>query len=86
MANLIVRNIDEKVVDALKTQADKHGRSVEAEHHRVLEGALDFSTFKSCSRSLALRGNAYQRLDHAPTQEHGSEVVNLSHPITPVFS
>ena len=32
MANPIVRNIDKKVVDALKTRADKHGPGVEAEH------------------------------------------------------
>ena len=40
MANLIVRNIDEKIVDALKARAGKHGRSAEAEHRRILEAAL----------------------------------------------
>ncbi len=32
MANLIVRNIDDKVVDALKARAGKHGCSAEVEH------------------------------------------------------
>ena len=40
MANLIVRNIDEKIVDALKARAGKYGRSAEAEHRLILEAAL----------------------------------------------
>ncbi|UYM18555.1 FitA-like ribbon-helix-helix domain-containing protein [Endozoicomonas euniceicola] len=52
MANLIVRNIDEKVVDALKTQADKHEPSVEAEHRRVLESALPDPRKKSFTEAL----------------------------------
>ena len=52
MANLIVRNIDEKVVDALKTQADKHEPSVEAEHRRVLKSALPDPRKKSFTEAL----------------------------------
>jgi plasmid stability protein len=40
MANLIVRNIDEAVVVALKKRAGQHGISAEAEHRRILEQAL----------------------------------------------
>ncbi|MGO0306101.1 FitA-like ribbon-helix-helix domain-containing protein [Endozoicomonas acroporae] len=40
MANLIVRNIDEKIVEALKAQAGKNGLSAEAEHRRTVGGAL----------------------------------------------
>ncbi|WP_252180308.1 DNA-binding protein [Endozoicomonas sp. 4G] len=40
MANLIVRNIDDRIVDALKARAGQHGRSAEAEHRRILETAL----------------------------------------------
>lgn len=40
MANLIVRNIDEAIVDALKAKAGLHGISAEAEHRRILEEAL----------------------------------------------
>ncbi|WP_163836000.1 FitA-like ribbon-helix-helix domain-containing protein [Spartinivicinus ruber] len=40
MANLVVRNIDDDVVKALKALAGKHGISAEAEHRRILEAAL----------------------------------------------
>lgn len=40
MANLIVRNIDEDIVNALKARAGKHERSAEAEHRRILKAAL----------------------------------------------
>ncbi|MFC3853984.1 DNA-binding protein [Salinispirillum marinum] len=40
MANLIVRNIDDEVVKALKARAGLHGISAEAEHRKILEKAL----------------------------------------------
>ncbi len=40
MANLIVRNVDDKIVNALIVQAIKHGTSAEAEHRRILSQAL----------------------------------------------
>lgn len=40
MAQLIVRNIDEEVVEALKRRAAEHGRSAEAEHRELLREAL----------------------------------------------
>jgi plasmid stability protein len=40
MANLIVRNLDERVVQALKERATRHKRSTEAEHRALLEQAL----------------------------------------------
>lgn len=40
MAQLIVRNLDEAVVEALKTRAAAHGRSAEAEHREILCAAL----------------------------------------------
>jgi plasmid stability protein len=40
MANLLVRNLDQAIVDALKRRAADHGRSAEAEHRRILEQAL----------------------------------------------
>jgi plasmid stability protein len=38
--NLVVRNVDEDVVLALKQRAAKHGRSAEAEHREILKNAL----------------------------------------------
>jgi antitoxin FitA len=40
MAQLIVRNIEAEVVEALKLRAAQHGRSAEAEHRELLRQAL----------------------------------------------
>lgn len=40
MAQLIVRNIDEELVEALKKRAAEHGRSAEAEHRELLRASL----------------------------------------------
>jgi antitoxin FitA len=40
MANLIVRNVDEAIANALKVQASQHGISAEAEHRQILAQAL----------------------------------------------
>ena len=38
--NLVVRNVDENIVLALKQQAAVYGRSAEAEHREILKAAL----------------------------------------------
>lgn len=40
MAQLIVRNLDDDLVRALKRRAAEHGRSAEAEHREILREAL----------------------------------------------
>ena len=40
MAQLLVRDISENIVSALKKRAKKNGRSAEAEHRAILEAAL----------------------------------------------
>jgi plasmid stability protein len=40
MAQLIVRDIENEVVDALKERAGRHGRSAEAEHREILRETL----------------------------------------------
>jgi plasmid stability protein len=40
VAQLIVRNLDEKILRALKIRAARHGRSAEAEHREILREAL----------------------------------------------
>ena len=40
MANLVVRNLDQRIVEALKQRAARHGRSAEAEHRAILEEVL----------------------------------------------
>ena len=40
MGQLIVRNLEEEIVQALKERAGRHGRSAEAEHREILRQAL----------------------------------------------
>ena len=40
MKQLIVRNVEEEIVRALKRRAASHGRSAEAEHRAILREAL----------------------------------------------
>jgi plasmid stability protein len=40
MAQLLVRDLDDELVVALRKRAAKHGRSVEAEHRAILKAAL----------------------------------------------
>lgn len=40
MAQLIVRNLDEGLVQLLRERAASHGRSAEEEHRRILQSAL----------------------------------------------
>lgn len=40
MARLIVRDVDDEVVEALKIRAAQHGRSAESEHREILRDAL----------------------------------------------
>lgn len=40
MANLLVRNVDDSIVQSLREQAAANGRSAEAEHRAILAAAL----------------------------------------------
>jgi plasmid stability protein len=40
MADLLVRGVDDGIVQALKKRAGAHGRSAEAEHRAILAAAL----------------------------------------------
>ena len=53
MANLVVRNLDQRIVDALKQRAARHGRSAEAEHRALLEALLLRPKGKSFAEVLA---------------------------------
>jgi plasmid stability protein len=56
MPQLIVRNLDRRVVNALKARAASRGRSAEAEHREILErallGAAPAADFKAFLRSI----------------------------------
>ena len=53
MANLVVRNLDQRLVDALKQRAARHGRSAEAEHRAILAAALLLTPKKSFAEVLS---------------------------------
>ncbi|MCF7983605.1 MAG: DNA-binding protein [Thiohalocapsa sp.] len=53
MANLVVRNLDQRIVDALKRRAAGHGRSAEAEHRLILEQVLLHPPKRSFAEVLA---------------------------------
>jgi len=57
MGNLVVRNINDEVVKALKVLAGKHGISAEAEHRKILESVLLKPKKKSFSEILRLMPN-----------------------------
>lgn len=52
MANLVVRNIDDSIVKALKARAGSYGHSAEAEHRLILESALLQPKKKSFSEAI----------------------------------
>ena len=75
MAQLIVRNIEEVVVLALKRRAARHGRSAEAEHRDILRqslrGEIDGPSFK---RFLASMPDVGEDEDFAPPRDLPREV------------
>ncbi len=69
MANLIVRNIDEAIVKALKMRASKHGVSAEAEHRKILEQVLLKPQKKPFSEVLSLIPNVGNDADFERVQD-----------------
>ncbi|MEA5552108.1 hypothetical protein VB713_14260 [Anabaena cylindrica UHCC 0172] len=69
MANLIVRNIDETIVKALKKRATQHGVSAEAEHRKILEQALLQPQRKSFAEVLCHIPNVGNDSDYERVQD-----------------
>ena len=65
MANLVVRNVDEKIVQMLKARAGKNGTSAEAEHRKILAQALSGPRKKSFAQVLAAMPNVGEDADFA---------------------
>ncbi len=75
MANLVVRNLDQRIVDALKQRAVRHGRSAEAEHRALLEGVLLRPKGKSFAEALVAMPNVgldedFERVDDETVTNH----------------
>jgi plasmid stability protein len=74
MANLVVRNLDQRIVDALKQCAARHGRSAEAEHRAILEEVLlGIPKKKSFAEALASMPNVGQDEDFDCLEEADEE-------------
>ena len=69
MANLIVRNVEDEVVQALKEQSGKHGVSAEEEHRRILRQALLKPRQKSFVEVLTQIPNVGEDQDFARVQD-----------------
>ncbi len=63
MASLVVRNLDQRVVNALKQRAAQHGRSAEAEHRALLEELLLRPKGKSFAEAILTMPNVGQDED-----------------------
>jgi plasmid stability protein len=74
MANLVVRNLDQRIVDALKQRAARHGRSAEAEHRAILEEVLLGAPKKrSFAEALASMPNVGQDEDFERLEDAGED-------------
>ena len=69
MASLLVRNIDEAIVKALKQRASRHGTSVEAEHRKILEQVLLRPPKKSFAEVLSQMPNVGKDSDFERIQD-----------------
>ena len=72
MANLIVRNVDDNIVNALKTRAGRHGTNAEAEHRKILAQALLKPKKRSFAQAIAAMPNAGKDSDFKRVQDKTS--------------
>ncbi|WP_454056743.1 FitA-like ribbon-helix-helix domain-containing protein [Cupriavidus sp. Marseille-Q8015] len=71
MANLLVRNVDEKLVQRLREVAAAHGRSAEAEHREILAKALGTTKRRPFAEVLMSMPNVGEDADFARVEESG---------------
>jgi antitoxin FitA len=69
VANLIVRDIDESLVRALKQRAARHGRSAEAEHREILASVLRRPRKRHLAEVLAAVPNVGRDEDFARVED-----------------
>ena len=76
MASLVVRNLEQQIVDALKQRAARHGRSAEAEHRILLEELLLLPKRRLFAEALAAIPNVGQDEDFERIEDdHGNDDV-----------
>ena len=69
MANLLVRNVEDEVVSALKARSGCHGISAEEEHRNILRSALLKPKKKSFAEALFAIPNVGEDRDFTRVQE-----------------
>jgi len=72
MSSLIVRNVDESIIQALKQRAARHGRSAEAEHRVLLVEMLLAPRRRPLAEVLAAMPDVGRDEDFARTQDTGA--------------
>ena len=75
MPNLIVRNVDEDLIKALKTRAGRHGTSAEAEHRKILAQALLKPRKRSFVEAIAAMPNVGKDSDFKRVQDNNNRNV-----------
>ena len=78
MAQLVVRNLPEELVRALKLRAAKHNRSAEQEHRKILEAALRGPRRRSLAAVLASMPNVGKDSDFNIPRKGKMRIVDLS--------
>jgi plasmid stability protein len=63
MAQLTVRNVDDRIVRALERRAVAHGRSAEAEHREILRETLMEGEEEFATRAKRLRERLRSTVD-----------------------
>jgi plasmid stability protein len=79
MADLVVRNLDRSIVEALKKRALRHGRSAEAEHRAILESVLARTRRKTFVQALATMPDVGRDEDFARKQDKSAPDVLTRH-------
>jgi plasmid stability protein len=71
MANLLVRGVDDALVQSLREQAAAHGRSAEAEHREILARALRRPRKRSFAEALMSMPNVGEDADFDRVDDSG---------------
>ena len=69
MAQLMVRNLSDDLVKALKQQAATHNRSAEQEHREILKASLHDPRRRSLANVLAAIPNVGEDVDSCREQQ-----------------
>jgi plasmid stability protein len=71
MANLLVRGVDDALVQSLREQAAAHGRSAEAEHREILARALRRPRKRSFAEALMSMPDVGEDVDFERVNDSG---------------